>query len=310
MSIQRDVCLLFADVSRSTQLYETLGDKEALKAVERCVDAMRRATALNKGRVIKTIGDEVMAIFDTAAQGMQAASDMQQRIAELPPPAPGISLSIRAGMHFGTALIDDGDAFGDTALQNGQIATRYEIVRFGNVLGSTGSVIPKFRAQIEKGGPVTVTHPEITRYFMSVPEASQLVMQAAAMGEGGEIFVLDMGKPLRIADLAKTMIRTAGFREDEIRIVFTGLRAGEKLFEEPLSTEEESRPTHNPKVRVARARSIPDGWLDEFLSWIKDPTPKSDAEVRRDLRRWVADYQPAKPTPLRTVSTVVFKDGA
>ena len=196
-------------------------------------------------------------------------------------------------------------------LQGDQTTTRFEIVRFGNVLESTGSVIPKFRSQIEGGGPVTVTHPEITRYFMSIPEASQLVLQAAAMGKGGEIFVLDMGQPLLIADLAKTMIRLAGYREDEIRIVFTGLRAGEKLFEEPLSQEEQTRPTHHPKVRVARAKLVSGEWLTDLLAWIKAPMPKSDAEIRRDLRRWVPDYQPSKPPSLRPVvgTKETFKEG-
>lgn len=114
MSNARDVCLVFADVSGSTQLYEKLGDAQALAAVERCVDCMTRATLLNKGRVVKTIGDEVMAVFDSAAQGMQAASEMQQRIDELPPPAPGVKLAIRAGLHFGPALVENNDVFGDT----------------------------------------------------------------------------------------------------------------------------------------------------------------------------------------------------
>jgi FlaA1/EpsC-like NDP-sugar epimerase len=187
------------------------------------------------------------------------------------------------------------------ALEGGGGATRFEMVRFGNVLGSTGSVIPKFRAQIAKGGPVTVTHPEITRYFMSIPEASQLVLEAAAMGKGGEIFVLDMGQPVRIADLARDMIRLSGRSEEEIRIVYTGLRPGEKLYEELLLDGEHTRPTHHPKLRIAKARMVPVGWLDDVLEWLKSPAPKTDAEVRRDLRRWVPEYQPATPPALKAI---------
>jgi FlaA1/EpsC-like NDP-sugar epimerase len=187
------------------------------------------------------------------------------------------------------------------SLQGNQRTTRFESVRFGNVLGSTGSVIPKFQAQIRKGGPVTVTHPEITRYFMSIPEASQLVLQAAAMGEGGEVFVLDMGQPIRIADLAKQMIRLSGRREDEIQIVYSGLRPGEKLYEELLADDEHTRATHHPKVRIAKARPVADGWIDELLDWLRASAPRSDAEVRRDLRRWVPEYQPTVPPTLKPV---------
>jgi FlaA1/EpsC-like NDP-sugar epimerase len=187
------------------------------------------------------------------------------------------------------------------ALHEAGGATRFEMVRFGNVLGSSGSVIPKFRGQIAKGGPVTVTHPEITRFFMSIPEASQLVLEAAAMGVGGEIFVLDMGKPVRIADLARDMIRLSGRSEEEVRIVYTGLRPGEKLFEELLTDDEHARPTHHPKLRIAKARPVSPGWLDELLVWLKPPVPRSDAEVRRDLRRWVPEYQPNTPPTLRPV---------
>jgi FlaA1/EpsC-like NDP-sugar epimerase len=179
--------------------------------------------------------------------------------------------------------------------------TRFEIVRFGNVLGSTGSVVPKFQAQIRQGGPLTVTHPEITRFFMSIPEATQLVLQAAAMGEGGEIFVLDMGKPVRIADLARDMIRLSGRSEKEIPIVYTGLRPGEKLYEELLSDDEHTRPTHHPKLRIAKARAVTAGWLEEVLEWLRSPIPRSDAEVRRDLRRWVSEYQPTVPPTLKPI---------
>lgn len=170
--------------------------------------------------------------------------------------------------------------------------TRYEIVRFGNVLGSNGSVIPKFQEQIANGGPVTVTHPDIVRYFMSIPEAAQLVIQAGAMGSGGEIFVLDMGAPVKIVDLARDMIRLAGHTEAEIPIVFTGLRPGEKLFEELLSDSEATRPTHHPKVRVARPLAMPQsGWLQEFLEWVQRAPVPSDEDVRAQLRRWVPEYR-------------------
>lgn len=174
--------------------------------------------------------------------------------------------------------------------------TQFEIVRFGNVLGSAGSVIPKFQEQIAAGGPVTVTHPEITRYFMSIPEAAQLVLQAGSMGKGGEIFVLDMGEPVKIAELAEDMIRLSGRSEEEIRIVFTGLRPGEKLYEEVLADAEETRATHHPKLRIARALAVEEGWLDALLLWLRQRRPVAGPEVRRELRRWVPEYTPANIT--------------
>ena len=170
--------------------------------------------------------------------------------------------------------------------------TRFEMVRFGNVLGSAGSVIPKFQEQIDKGGPVTVTHPEMVRYFMSIPEAAQLVLQAGSMGLGGEIFVMDMGEPIRIVDLARDMIRLSELSESEIRIVYTGLRPGEKLFEELLADDEHTRPTPHPKLRIAKAREVDPDWLQGLLEWLRagERIP-GDSEVRRDLKRWVPEYQ-------------------
>jgi FlaA1/EpsC-like NDP-sugar epimerase len=130
-------------------------------------------------------------------------------------------------------------------------STRFLAVRFGNVLGSSGSVVPIFQRQIDAGGPVTVTHPEMTRYFMTIPEASQLVMQAGAIGQGGEIFVLDMGKPMKIVELAREMIRRNGLKVGkDIELRFSGIRPGEKLFEELAGDDEQTRPTSHAKIRV------------------------------------------------------------
>jgi FlaA1/EpsC-like NDP-sugar epimerase len=168
--------------------------------------------------------------------------------------------------------------------------TRFVMVRFGNVLGSTGSVIPKFREQIAQGGPITVTHPEITRYFMSIPEAAQLVLQAGLMGQDGEIFVLDMGEPVKIVDLAKDLIRLSGFTEEEIKIEFTGLRPGEKLYEELLADNEHTLPTPHPKLRIAQARQADTAWLEKLLEWASAQS-MPDEQVRAALRQWVPEYR-------------------
>ncbi len=172
--------------------------------------------------------------------------------------------------------------------------TRFVMVRFGNVLGSAGSVIPKFREQIARGGPVTVTHPEITRYFMSIPEASQLVLQAGSMGRGGEIFVLDMGEPVKIADLARDLIRLSGLDDDEVRIEYTGLRPGEKLYEELLADGEHSLPTPHPKLRIAQAVGVDTAWLERLRAWLQQSARADDDEVRAALAHWVPEYLPAQ----------------
>jgi FlaA1/EpsC-like NDP-sugar epimerase len=176
----------------------------------------------------------------------------------------------------------------------GAAGTQFEMVRFGNVLGSTGSVIPKFAEQIARGGPVTVTHRDITRFFMSIPEAAQLVLQASAMGHGGEIFVLDMGEPVRIADLARNMIRLSGYSEEAIRIEYIGLRPGEKLYEELLMDAEHTRTTPHPKLRIAQSRPVPPGFIDELEHWLSQRGPLEDDEVRQAMKHWVPEYSPAQ----------------
>ncbi len=170
---------------------------------------------------------------------------------------------------------------------------KFITVRFGNVLGSAGSVIPKFKAQIAAGGPVTVTHPEIVRYFMSIPEAAQLVLQAGLMGEGGEIFVLDMGEPVRIADLARDMIRLSGFAVEDIGIEFTGLRPGEKLYEELLTDEELTLRTDHRKIRIARdPESEQAVWGERLIAEIDQAGQLDDAQTRAWISRWVPEYRP------------------
>jgi FlaA1/EpsC-like NDP-sugar epimerase len=138
----------------------------------------------------------------------------------------------------------------------GKESTKFITTRFGNVLGSSGSVIPKFRKQIEEGGPITVTHPDITRYFMTIPEACQLVLEAGNMGNGGEIFIFDMGKSTRIVDLAKKMVKLSGLTlGKDIQIVYSGLRPGEKIFEELLNDQENSLPTHHEKIMIGKVRT-------------------------------------------------------
>ncbi len=169
-------------------------------------------------------------------------------------------------------------------------STDFVITRFGNVLGSSGSVIPKFREQIASGGPLTVTHPKITRYFMSIPEAAQLVIQASLMGKGGQIYVLDMGEPIKIVDLAKDMIKLSGFDEDDIKIKFTGLRPGEKLYEELLSDTEVILPTNHPKLKIAAPENVTEKLVKDLIKWVLSTTTKPEVQIKKELKHWVKGY--------------------
>jgi len=172
--------------------------------------------------------------------------------------------------------------------------TSFISVRFGNVLNSRGSVIPIFKQQIEKGGPVEVTHPEMKRYFMLTSEACLLVMQAGAMGKGGEVFVLDMGEPVKILDLAKEMVRLSGFEVDrDIPIVFTGPRPGEKLFEEILTAEEGTTATQHQKIFMAKLSEVDEAKLNFNLQKLKQAIENSNKqEIKAILKELVPSYTP------------------
>lgn len=174
-----------------------------------------------------------------------------------------------------------------------QGSTDFVAVRFGNVLGSHGSVVPRFTKQIEAGGPITVTHPEITRFFMTIPEAAQLVLQAAAYAEGGEIFVLDMGSPVKICDLAKKMIKLSGLKPDEdIKIEFTGLRPGEKLYEELLMNEEGLTKTRHAKIFVGQPIDISPAELDDKLNKLNQVLAQDNNTIKTVMSQVVPTYHP------------------
>ena len=179
------------------------------------------------------------------------------------------------------------------ALQDGR--TKYVAVRFGNVLGSNGSVIPIFKKQIAAGGPVTVTHPDMRRFFMTIPEACQLVLQAAVIGQGGQICVLEMGEPVKIVDLARDLILLSGLRPDEdIKIEFTGMRPGEKLYEELNTMLENTAPTTHEKIRIFVGNGMPEGDMVAWINYLREICKARDAgRLVVALKEIVLDYSPS-----------------
>jgi FlaA1/EpsC-like NDP-sugar epimerase len=177
-------------------------------------------------------------------------------------------------------------------------------VRFGNVVGSAGSVVPLFQRQIAQGGPVTVTHPEATRFFMTIPEASQLILQAEAMGKGGEIFILDMGTAIRIDDMARDLIRLSGFEPDgDIPIEYVGLRPGEKLYEELITVGEGVVPTPHEKILVIRGLTCRLGALNRQIDQLSALAQNQDAEgIRALLNKIVPEYSPNSQTMPHTAT--------
>jgi FlaA1/EpsC-like NDP-sugar epimerase len=175
--------------------------------------------------------------------------------------------------------------------------TRFVAVRFGNVLGSSGSVVPIFSKQIDSGGPVTVTHPKMRRYFMTIPEASQLVMQAGAIGNGGEIFVLDMGRPVKILELAREMIRRRGLKIGrDIEIQFSGIRPGEKLYEELACDNEQTRPTAHQKIRVWQLPRASRQQAKQMMELLASVVNSPREPIVNVLAQCVPEYQPAEPS--------------
>ena len=192
--------------------------------------------------------------------------------------------------HEGT---EDADKDG-TGIVYKNIRTEFVAVRFGNVLGSNGSVIPIFKRQIESGGPVTVTHPDIIRYFMTIPEAVSLVMLAGTYAHGGEIFVLDMGSPVKIVDLARNMIRLSGYKPDvDIKIEYTGLRPGEKLYEEKLMSEEGLKKTDNNMIHIGCPIPFDEDAFMVQLDKLMQYAYSNRSDIRKYVEEMVSTYHPA-----------------
>jgi len=198
------------------------------------------------------------------------------------------------------------DAVRDVAKSTFSPSTDFVAVRFGNVLGSNGSVIPRFKEQIAKGGPVTVTHPDIIRYFMTIPEAASLVLQAGTYAKGGEIFVLDMGSPMKIDTLARNLIRLSGLRPDvDIQISYTGLRPGEKLYEEKLMLEEGLRTTPNKLIHIGSPIQFDEGlFLKQLQKMMEEAYSGNEETVRSLISKAVPTYHPASQTDPKTAERV------
>jgi FlaA1/EpsC-like NDP-sugar epimerase len=288
----------FTHLQTTTKLIFLTGDVKNAKRVQSILQlhkpavvfhaaAYKHVPLMENGNVWEALSNNVIGTHTIAKACQQAGVDKFVLVstdkAVNPTNVMGVSKRLAEMVCQGLQNID--------GLENAAPKTQFVIVRFGNVLGSSGSVIPKFREQIAKGGPVTITHPDITRYFMSISEASQLVMQAGLLGNGGEIFVLDMGEPVKIADLAKDMIRLSGLHQDEIEVVFTGLRPGEKLYEELLADDETTIPTAHEKLRIANSRTVDKSWLENLLKWMESAQGLTEEQIKFELKYWVEEYQ-------------------